>query len=537
MSKQRYFQLLTLTIAIFLIFPLVAQTSLKTADTTDEKRSDILTIDIPSSPDHKDMPAVNFLHDLHTKAVEGECSKCHDQKDGNTIFKFKRVKDVKDQAFMDLYHDNCIKCHEDVKKSGKKSGPQEAECRTCHNAKSNLTSSWNELAFDRSLHFRHENSKAIPSSIKTEETNCNVCHHKYNKKTEAIFYQKGEEESCIYCHRDVVKDDTRALRNASHDSCVACHLTLKEKKTEAGPVNCIGCHDITEQSKIKTVKDVPRLKRNQPDTVLITGWTPLENDLEKNKKTISSHMNPVAFDHKSHEQKNQSCKVCHHETLKKCNSCHTETGDEKGDFIKIGQAMHIADSTKSCIGCHNEKKQAKECAGCHFQMPEKALKDNSCISCHKVDAKSVAVEQMKNDIDKADIAKAAIAKDIQGYSKVVENEIPETVIIKTLAKEYKPSKFPHRMMVKSIFKKAGESNMAKVFHTNEQNLCMGCHHNSPASLTPPQCASCHGKTPDLETGKPGLKGAYHGQCITCHQKMEVKTVLATDCIKCHEKNN
>ncbi|MCP4020221.1 MAG: cytochrome c3 family protein, partial [Desulfobacteraceae bacterium] len=65
----------------------------------------------------------------------------------------------------------------------------------------------------------------------------------------------------------------------------------------------------------------------------------------------------------------------------------------------------------------------------------------------------------------------------------------------------------------------------------------GCHHNSPASLTPPKCSSCHGKSSDLKADKPGLKGAYHGQCITCHQKMEVKTVLPTDCTKCHEKKS
>ena len=114
-------------------------------------------------------------------------------------------------------------------------------------------------------------------------------------------------------------------------------------------------------------------------------------------------------------------------------------------------------------------------------------------------------------------------------------KIPEKVIIKELANEYQPSEFPHRKVVMAIAERVEKSSMANAFHTDQQTLCMGCHHNSPKSLEPPKCASCHGKSNDIASGKPHLKGAYHGQCITCHQKMEVKQVLATDCIKCHKQ--
>ena len=508
-------------------------------DKTGEKRPDILTIDIPSSPDHKDMPAVKFKHDLHSQATEGQCIKCHEKKDEITIFKFKRTQDVSGQKFMDLYHDNCIACHEDTKKANQATGPMKTECRACHNADFNTESSWKKLSFDRSLHFRHESAKQIPSSVPSsgpsEATNCDACHHSYNPKTKAIFYQQGEEGACIYCHKETASDGIRDARDASHDSCVACHVRLTEQKIAAGPVECKGCHLSENQDKIKIVKDVPRLKRNQPDAVLLTGWTVLGSDRAKNEKTIAQHMDAVAFDHKSHENRTLTCKACHHETLKKCDSCHTNKGDEKGGFIKLSQAMHSIDKSQSCLGCHNELKKTKDCAGCHFQMPEKAFKDNACASCHSVDVKTQPINRLTDKKYSANLAQTIRDDQATDYSKVNLDKIPETVVINTIAKEYQPSQFPHQMMIKTIFERAGKNSMAKAFHQDELTLCVGCHHNSPATLTPPKCASCHGEMPDLATGKPGLKGAYHGQCITCHQKMEVKSVLPTDCTKCHEK--
>ncbi len=500
-----------------------------------EKRPDILTIDIPSSPDHKDMPPVQFKHDLHSQAVDGQCAKCHDQKDEKIIFKFKRTEDMEGQDFMDLYHENCVACHTDMKKQGK-TGPMEAACRTCHNADFNVgggDSSWVKIEFDRSLHYSHETAKTIPSAVKSEETNCSACHHSANMKAKTIFYEKGEESACVYCHKPEEKEGIRAQKNAAHDSCVVCHLSLKEKKVDAGPVDCQGCHAVESQKKIKTVKEIPRLKRNQPDQTLMTGWTDLGQNAEENKKIIAQHMDAVPFNHKAHEAKDISCKTCHHETLKKCSSCHTVKGEEKGGYVKLANAMHANTATQSCIGCHNEQKTAKECAGCHFQMPQKATKDMDCASCHSVDVKFQSAKILTDPGASADLAKAALSS--KGYEKIDLKEIPETVVIKTIAHEYQPSTFPHRKVVKAIFKQVDSNGMAKTFHKNDLTLCAGCHHNSPATLTPPKCASCHGKSTDIATGKPGLKGAYHGQCITCHQKMEVKSVLPTDCNKCHEK--
>ena len=67
--------------------------------------------------------------------------------------------------------------------------------------------------------------------------------------------------------------------------------------------------------------------------------------------------------------------------------------------------------------------------------------------------------------------------------------------------------------------------------------CLTCHHYRPkdekASETV-RCSACHQQSfnPDL-LGRPGLKAAYHQQCMGCHDEMKNGPVGCTDC---HAKN-
>jgi len=518
MLKVKPFQLIILAvIVVSILFPFIGQSSIEKSN--DDKRSDQINIELKDLMAKNEMPAVSFLHDLHTRAVEGKCTACHSENENGVVFKFKRTSE---KASMDLYHEGCITCHVEKKAAKEKTGPGAAECRTCHTA-DKKASSWTKISFDKSLHFVHESAKLIKGKNNSTNDNCSACHHKYNEKTKKIFYTKGEEESCGYCHKSKTRDDIRPIRQASHDACVKCHQTLLSKNADAGPVTCNGCHDKNEQQKIKKVSDIPRLKRNQPDEVAITGWK-TDTQITKN------YMDGVPFNHKGHETRTQSCKVCHHETLKKCNECHTvEGGVEKGGFVSLGQAMHNPGSNRSCIGCHKTETKNSDCSGCHSQTPVTKDNSESCKTCH-----TLKQAQLKS-MDPKIAAKKALA-DLSGdYKPVKVDKIPETVVIDVLANEYMPSSLPHGQMVRAIFARVEKSNMAKVFHTDQAGLCMGCHHNSPKTLEPPKCGSCHSKKGPGTDGRPGLKGAYHGQCITCHQKMEVKTIAATDCVKCHEK--
>jgi hypothetical protein len=78
--------------------------------------------------------------------------------------------------------------------------------------------------------------------------------------------------------------------------------------------------------------------------------------------------------------------------------------------------------------------------------------------------------------------------------------------------------------------------LASAFHTDPATLCSGCHHNSPPSMNPPKCGSCHGTTTDPKSpGRITLKAAYHLQCMGCHERMKVEFVVKTDCTGCHEQ--
>ncbi len=501
--------------------------------TLDIAMPDIIMIDLPAVPGGEQMPAVRFFHDRHTDALKGKsCGECHLKKDQSYVFKFKRIKDGDTETDMNIYHNNCISCHTNEDKAGNNSGPLNGDCRSCHNNKSKLASTRIPINFDKSLHYRHESSQYLLSKYNTEGVNCGACHHEYNNVANKIFYKKGNEESCYYCHKSTATKEVSAIRTASHQSCVKCHQQLTDVSQKAGPVKCAGCHEKAEQQKIKIVKDVPRLKRNQPDTVLLASWTLLPGTT---KDSAKKYMKSVAFNHETHENNAANCRSCHHDTLKRCADCHTETGKEEGGNVRLEESMHGRELTKSCAGCHREQQEASSCAGCHEMIAEKSFKETACDKCHSVDLTG----NMTFPIDKETkgvLARQALSATQVSPSPVPDKLIPEEVTIDGIKDKYEGAKFPHRMILRKLEDRIKDSRMAGFFHGDNLTLCAGCHHNSPASTQPPKCASCHGKTTKASNdGRPGLIGAYHGQCITCHQKMNIEKPAATDCKGCHKK--
>ena len=63
--------------------------------------------------------------------------------------------------------------------------------------------------------------------------------------------------------------------------------------------------------------------------------------------------------------------------------------------------------------------------------------------------------------------------------------------------------------------------------------CTGCHGDLGATTFQP-CADCHREAlePDAPT-RPGLKAAYHRQCIGCHERSGLANAAPTDCRSCH----
>ena len=204
--------------------------------------------------------------------------------------------------------------------------------------------------------------------------------------------------------------------------------------------------------------------------------------------------------------------------------------------------LHLVTNMQGCIGCHKAKQEEKAvCAGCHSQMAEiKAPSKASCVKCHDESLKALYVDGVvpEKEVIAAKAAEVLALRNMT-VATIADEDIPEKVVIGTLSDKFEPGKLPHRKIVKRLIKDMQGDNMAGFFHGQETLMCQGCHHNSPASKTPPKCSSCHSAPfnpakPDM----PGLKAAYHGQCMSCHTALKLEKPQNTSCDDaegCHKK--
>jgi hypothetical protein len=245
-------------------------------------------------------------------------------------------------------------------------------------------------------------------------------------------------------------------------------------------------------------------------------------------------MNPVPFDHKAHENYNGSCIVCHHASLDACAQCHTQKGSRDGQFIRIEGAMHMRDERQSCLGCHANNQQKPECAACHSFMAENPEGGpQTCRACHMDPLQETMGTFMPNDPNHA---KKLLESRTDTTSTFDTDDIPEKVKINELSEKYDPVEFPHRKIVETLMKNIKDNKLALYFHPDKGTICQGCHHNSPASKKPPRCGSCHGTPFDERNAfRPGLKGAFHQQCMGCHEVLKMVKPASTACTDCHKE--
>jgi hypothetical protein len=442
--------------------------------------------------------------------------------------KFKRLKDASRKEVMDVYHDNCIGCHTQMAEEGEKSGP--VLCAGCHPKKSDIESSRLPMGFDKSLHYRHLKAHEVEGQdARAREKTCGLCHHEYDAEKKKLYYAQDREGTCRYCHKDQTEENRISLRLASHLQCIRCHQDTLAKKKDSGPIKCAGCHAPEERAKIKKIADVPRMVRKKPDyTIVKTGVE------ESGKELKITRMNPVPFNHMVHEQRNDTCRVCHHAALDSCGKCHTLTGSKEGDGIKLELAMHLWTSEQSCIGCHTLKQEDKNCAGCHAPMEKGRMPEASCEQCHMPVPEGLIPDGEKPDMNA--VAKAMLDARPAVTATYADDEIPEKVVINTMDEgdQYGPVEMPHRAILKTLMGNIAGNKLAEYYHNDPGTVCQGCHHNSPASKKPPRCGNCHGKPFDPNSpDTPGLIGAYHLQCMGCHTVMELKNPAG--CTSCHKE--
>lgn len=441
-------------------------------------------------------PAVEFDHARHAAAMDKEgCTACHTMTDRVLDPRLSGTVDVASRdPLIDAYHEACTGCHEERVASSLKGGP--VTCGGCHARPDPGVSQRVEMRFDASLHARH--SLAF-------EDKCENCHHVYDEQLRKTKYEKGKEEACGPCHGPVDVERTLSLANASHRSCVSCHLERARAQLAGGPVQCAGCHDAEQRQAIKRLEVIPRLQRGQPDTTWITA------------PDATSQV--VGFDHAKHEPLVSSCSGCHHQTLKPCRECHALAGTAEGGLVTLAQAYHMSPAEPSCVGCHAARSSQPECAGCHRALarpPGKA----ACAVCHSGPLASSLGEDAPPPVLRP-VELAALP--------AFSDDFPETVVIDRIADRYQASTLPHAKIVARLDASVRSSALATRFHGTIETLCSGCHHHSPAGTRPPACRSCHAERAEATLDKPGLVVAYHRQCIGCHIAMGIAKQGCTDC--------
>lgn len=119
------------------------------------------------------------------------------------------------------------------------------------------------------------------------------------------------------------------------------------------------------------------------------------------------------------------------------------------------------------------------------------------------------------------------------------SDAPDTVTIDTMSKLYEPVEFDHAMHVD--YASCQECHHHTTGDIVADPNCARCHHNHDENDVV-SCSGCHVadrfnedylktlENPKLyHIDKPGLKGAYHLNCISCHQI----TSGPTGCVDCH----
>ncbi len=520
-------------------------------------RADLVEIAIADDGAELDRPSVQFPHDMHTGTLaeqDKDCSTCHptlengylsplymrtaggdiyeldeapeEGEDEDTIWYDGADEDDEEagdeeqgeeggvdvDALMELYHEHCLACHNERAAAGEKTGP--VACGGCHSEEPPYVSSRVPYGMDKSLHYRH---------LKARDKKCEDCHHIYDEDAGKLVYKEDTESSCRDCHLEYTEENRVSFKLAAHWDCIGCHIKTAESGEDvaSGPRNCGGCHGMEEQLAVEVVDEVPRLDRNQPDFVLLSA---------PGQELDHSRMGTVPFSHAGHEEFNSTCRVCHHKTLKACKECHTLGGTEESRGVMLQQAMHRMASDHSCVGCHDAHKADLECAGCHGLMESGRLSEHACEICHAGPAPK-DLEEMRDRYTSLDDFRPGPSETKLGFT--VE-EIPDTVVIGTLSREYEPAVMPHRKIVNALSRYIENSRIATHFHGGRDVVCQGCHHHGSIGERPALCANCHGRPFDVRNMyRPGLYAAYHQQCLGCHQLMAMEK--PRECAGCHEK--
>ena len=140
--------------------------------------------------------------------------------------------------------------------------------------------------------------------------------------------------------------------------------------------------------------------------------------------------------------------------------------------------------------------------GQHIPGPMEKIDCGSCHTCEVPTTKNPCLKQCPTRVMTHTTARHELT------------EAPDSMMIRELVDAYGPVSFNHKL----------HASMAEM-----KDSCATCHHFSPPGRIP-QCLECHENEPNPRNlAQPGLKGAYHRQCLSCHREWSHDT----KCVVCH----
>ena len=499
-------------------------------------------------------PAVWFDHERHTAALEEEsegCATCHPTGDaGELLFTYPDVPVEQDgDAFMNAFHDGCVGCHQQRIDARKKAGPvtcgechvvdraahrraylparpayydtlrdiYHRNCLACHREPAGhveeaapldwksfhveghtpASLAWPSVAFDYLIHDKH--TRAL-------DDGCEKCHV-LSEARKAQLAEEGREPEPRDWVWDAAEPEAGHPKHTAHRRCINCHLSNRAKGESEGPITCGACHTGAQRTR-EELADVPRIDCAQEAQILIGS--------EQDDRAEP----PVPFDHAAHQASSRTCGECHHKTVRACRDCHSPEGKPEGDHITLAEAFHQPSSTHSCVGCHDAEKRKPDCAGCH-QFREVGLLESACETCH-----TGTLEALE--------ARAPLPPPEQ----LIGDAAADAFTIDVMASTYEPSSLPHLAIASRLTDISNASPLAAHFHVDRMTVCAGCHHLGPRreQETPAPCRTCHTIRDKPVQSAPTLLGAYHQQCLGCHQQMAgSEEDMPQACVGCHEE--
>jgi len=151
------------------------------------------------------------------------------------------------------------------------------------------------------------------------------------------------------------------------------------------------------------------------------------------------------------------------------------------------------------------------CASVSAQVPDRTRRamemlNGGCEGCHTCPNPTVESRCLRT---------CSRAESLRLAKEFEAKRGPRVVILDELEDRYLPVPFDH----------AGHAEMSRM-----AGSCAVCHHYTPEGLEHPACKTCHEASAEHgDIGKPGLKGAYHRQCMSCHREWSGQT----GCGACH----